>query len=37
MLLTNDPATWIAQRVDAGYDKATIIMKEKEVKVPMMD
>ena len=35
LVLTNDPATGIARHVDAGYDEAVKVAKEKGVKVPM--
>jgi urocanate hydratase len=35
-VLTNDPGTGIARHVDAGYDEAIRVAKEKGVKIPMM-
>jgi urocanate hydratase len=33
-VLTNDPATGIIRHVDAGYERATDVAKERNVKVP---
>jgi urocanate hydratase len=35
-VLTSDPGTGIARHVDAGYEKAIRIAKERGVKIPMM-
>ncbi len=35
-VLTNDPGIGVARHVDAGYEKAVIVAKEKGVNVPMM-
>ncbi|MFC1555067.1 urocanate hydratase, partial [candidate division KSB1 bacterium] len=35
-VLTTDPGTGIIRHVDAGYDKAIQVAKEKGVKIPMM-
>ena len=35
-VLTNDPGTGVARHVDAGYDKAKRIAKERNLKVPML-
>lgn len=35
-VLTNDPATGIIRHVDAGYDLAVKVAKERNVKIPMM-
>jgi len=35
-VLTNDPGTGIMRHVDAGYDRAVKVAKERGVKIPMM-
>ncbi len=35
-VLTNDPGIGVARHVDAGYEKAVKVAKEKGVNVPMM-
>ena len=35
-VLTNDPGTGVMRHVDAGYEKAVDVAKERGVKVPMM-
>ena len=35
-VLTNDPGTGVARHVDAGYEKAERIAKERNLKVPML-
>jgi urocanate hydratase len=35
-VLTNDPGSGVARHVDAGYDKAKKIAKERNLKVPML-
>jgi urocanate hydratase len=35
-VLTNDPATGIIRHVDAGYELAEKVAKERGVKIPMM-
>jgi urocanate hydratase len=35
-VLTTDPGTGVMRHVDAGYEKATRIAKERGVKIPMM-
>jgi urocanate hydratase len=35
-VLTNDPGTGVARHVDAGYEKAEKIAKERNLKVPML-
>ena len=35
-VLTNDPGIGVARHVDAGYDKAEKIAKERDLKVPML-
>ncbi len=35
-VLTNDPGTGVARHVDAGYEKAKRIAKERNLKVPML-
>ncbi len=35
-VLTNDPGTGVMRHVDAGYEKAIIIAKERKLKVPMI-
>tara|TARA_B100000131_G_C18122651_1_gene613492 strand:- start:3947 stop:5086 length:1140 start_codon:yes stop_codon:yes gene_type:complete len=35
-VLTNDPGTGVMRHVDAGYEKAVIIAKERKLKVPMI-
>jgi len=35
-VLTNDPGIGVARHVDAGYDLARKVAKEKDVKIPMM-
>ncbi len=35
-VLTNDPGTGVMRHVDAGYDKAIEIAKERNLKIPMM-
>ncbi|MEW6736251.1 MAG: urocanate hydratase [Acidobacteriota bacterium] len=35
-VLTNDPGIGIARHVDAGYDEAVAVAKEKGVKLPML-
>ncbi len=36
-VLTNDPGIGVARHVDAGYDLARKVAKEKDVKIPMMN
>lgn len=36
-LLTNDPGMGVIRHVDAGYDRAVDVAKERGVKVPMID
>ncbi|MHC6177706.1 urocanate hydratase [Glutamicibacter sp. X7] len=36
-LLTNDPGMGVIRHVDAGYDRAVEVAKERGVRVPMMD
>jgi len=36
-VLTNDPGMGVIRHVDAGYDEAISVAKEKHVHVPMMD
>ena len=36
-VLTCDPGTGIMRHVDAGYEKAIEVAKEKGVKIPMLD
>ena len=35
-VLTNDPGTGVMRHVDAGYEKAVAIAKERKLKVPMI-
>ena len=35
-VLTNDPGTGVARHVDAGYEKAERIAKERNLKIPMI-
>ena len=35
-VLTNDPATGIARHVDAGYERAIKVAREKGIKIPML-
>jgi urocanate hydratase len=35
-VLTNDPGSGVARHVDAGYEKAKKIAKERNLKVPML-
>ncbi len=35
-VLTNDPGTGVMRHVDAGYEKAVQIAKERNLKIPMM-
>jgi urocanate hydratase len=35
-VLTTDPGTAIVRHADAGYEKAQMIAKEKQIKMPMM-
>ncbi|MFC1555564.1 urocanate hydratase [candidate division KSB1 bacterium] len=35
-VLTNDPGTGVMRHVDAGYEKAIEVAKERDVKIPMM-
>jgi len=34
-VLTNDPGIGVARHVDAGYDIAKKVAKEKGIKIPM--
>ena len=36
-VLTNDPGMGVIRHVDAGYDEAIAVAKEKHVHVPMLD
>jgi urocanate hydratase len=36
-VLTNDPGMGVIRHVDAGYEKAVDVAREKHVHVPMMD
>ncbi|MEN9922864.1 MAG: hypothetical protein RIS09_378 [Actinomycetota bacterium] len=36
-VLTNDPGMGVIRHVDAGYDKAEEVAREKHVNIPMMD
>jgi urocanate hydratase len=36
-VLTNDPGMGVIRHVDAGYDKAKSVAREKHVHVPMLD
>jgi len=36
-VLTTDPGTGVMRHVDAGYEKARRVAKERGVKIPMMD
>lgn len=35
-VLTNDPGTGVMRHVDAGYDEAIRVAREKEIKIPML-
>lgn len=35
-VLTSDPGMGVIRHVDAGYDEAVKVAKEKNVKIPMM-
>ena len=35
-VLTTDPGTGVARHVDAGYEKAIVVAKERGVKIPMV-
>ena len=35
-VLTNDPGIGVARHVDAGYEKAEKIAKERSLKIPML-
>lgn len=36
-VLTSDPGMGVIRHVDAGYDEAVKVAKEKNVKIPMMN
>ncbi|HHL73502.1 MAG TPA: urocanate hydratase [Bacteroidetes bacterium] len=36
-VLTNDPGTGVMRHVDAGYDRAKEVARERGVKIPMLD
>jgi urocanate hydratase len=36
-VLTNDPGTGVARHVDAGYEEAMQVARERGVKIPMME
>jgi urocanate hydratase len=35
-VLTNDPGMGVARHVDAGYERAVHIAKERDLKIPMI-
>lgn len=36
-VLTNDPGTGVARHVDAGYDEAATVARQRGVKIPMLE
>jgi urocanate hydratase len=36
-VLVNDPGTGVMRHVDAGYDRAVEVARERGLRVPMMD
>ena len=36
-VLTNDPGTGVMRHVDAGYDRAVEVARERGLRVPMLD
>ena len=36
-MLTNDPGMGVIRHVDAGYDLARDVARERDVRVPMLD
>ena len=36
-VLTNDPGIGVARHVDAGYDEAVEVAREKGIKIPTLD
>ena len=36
-VLTNDPGMGVIRHVDAGYDEAEVVARDKHVRIPMME